>query len=369
MRGKEPDSGGPRGATPQLTVAKHQLRDWIETQLRSLPRGGDEGGIERKLNSELRDAGLACRDDSTPGQELCPDWTNLGFVGNVRLRRDGVFLVVQTALGIECGYDESAYLYSWSDEGWRRVWLTEQNDYAEKKYKPQVISSVLISPYSRENDYVVLTLGTESWCSSNWHEVYYRAFRLGPDLQAAPLIEGAEFAFLGSAVPLRGSVTRSDVLVEFDGQSIDGEILVRSVVRHFAIDRDKVRRVAPLATIPRDFVDEWLTTEWSKAALWSESDNRRSTRDWHTKLHKDFVRGEFLDPTMHCPAKPDLWSVGVDFSDPPTPIGSEPKGTYFLVRWRPPYQFSLEEVSDHPWPECTEEDRRADEGRTLFPGR
>jgi len=71
---------------------------------------------------------------------------------------------------------------------------------------------------------------------------------------------------------------------------------------------------------------------------------------------------------MHCPPTPDLWQVGVDFSDPPTPIGAKPKGTYFLVRWRPPYKFTMVDVSDHPSPACTEEDRAADdEYRTLFP--
>ncbi|MGA2599553.1 MAG: hypothetical protein ABSH09_21475 [Bryobacteraceae bacterium] len=41
--------------------------------------------------------------------------------------------------------------------------------------------------------------------------------------------------------------------------------------------------------------------------------------DWHKKLHKGFVAGEFIYPTMHCPAKPDLWQVGVDFGDPLAP--------------------------------------------------
>jgi hypothetical protein len=59
----------------------------------------------------------------------------------------------------------------------------------------------LISPYNRENEYLVLTLGSESWCSSNWHRVYYRVFRLGPDLQAGPLVSGAEYAYLGSHYP------------------------------------------------------------------------------------------------------------------------------------------------------------------------
>lgn len=159
-----------------------------------------------------------------------------------------------------------------------------------------------------------------------------------------------------------------DVLVEFTVRSIDAGVHSRQAVRHYKIDGDQVRRTDPLALSPRDFVDEWLTHDWRDAAFWSESPNRRSASDWHKKLHKGFVAGEFIYPTMHCADAPDVWQVGVDFSEPPTPIGAEPKGNYFLVRWRPPYQFTMVEVSDHASPACKEEDREIDdELNTLFP--
>jgi hypothetical protein len=82
---------------------------------------------------------------------------------------------------------------------------------------------------------------------------------------------------------------------------------------------------------------------------------------WHTQFHKDMVSGEFTYPTMHCPTTPDLWQVGIDLGDPPQSL-------YFLVRWRPPYQFTMVNVSDHPSPDCTEPDRQLDEERrTMFP--
>jgi hypothetical protein len=59
--------------------------------------------------------------------------------------------------------------------------------------------------------------------------------------------------------------------------------------------------------------------------------------------------------------------VGVDFSDPPTPFGKDGKGTYFLVRWRPPYRFTMVDIGDRAYPGCTTEDGEADERRSLFP--
>src|SRR5260370_26599226 len=56
MRGKPLDSTHPRGATPPLTAAKPQLRDWVESRLMALTQSGDERELDRKLNSELRAA-------------------------------------------------------------------------------------------------------------------------------------------------------------------------------------------------------------------------------------------------------------------------------------------------------------------------
>jgi hypothetical protein len=367
MRPKQVGFGDTRGATPALTVVKHQLRDWAEARLKGLPRDGSEAEFQTKLNTELRDADLFCGKKSE-GHSECLEGMYLGFLEDLKISRLREFLILQTGVGIGCGFDESAYLYSWSDDGWRRAWQTEQDTYTKEGYKPQRLQSVLISPWNKQNDYMVLTLGTQDWCASNWRDVYYRAFHLGPDMDAAPLVEGSDWAALFDDPPILGSVARDDVLVEYTIASIGGG--AREAIRHYKIDSGGATRVDPLALRPRDFVDEWLAHDWLEAAHWSEDANRRAMLNWHENLRKRSGGGEFIDPTMHCPVRPDLWQVGVDFSDPPTPIGVTAKGTYFLVRWRPPYTFRMVAVSDRPDPRCTEEDREDDdELRTLFPGR
>ena len=210
----------------------------------ALPQSGDEEEFGRKLNSELREAKLFCGRDALD-QQMCPDWILLGYLRDLKFRRSSGFLVLQTAVGIECGFDQSAYIYSWSEEGWRRVWQTEQNVYTQKAYRPQTIHAVLISPYNKANDYVVLTLGSQSWCMSNLRDVYYRAFRLGPDLEAPPLVEGAERAYVANDPPIQGSVTVNDVLVEFAGA--EGVELGHHSVRRYRLDQDGAKRIDPLA--------------------------------------------------------------------------------------------------------------------------
>src|SRR5438132_1280208 len=95
------------GATPVLTGAKHQLRDWIESRLAGLGPGFDTRTFAASVHDELRRAGLLCDD--------C-DSNVLGYVDDVRLTRAGDFLVVVTAMGVSCGYDESAYVYARPDD-------------------------------------------------------------------------------------------------------------------------------------------------------------------------------------------------------------------------------------------------------------
>ena len=61
MRGTQQPNiqkGAPRGATPLLTTAKHQLRDWVGSRLPELGERDNPGAFESRLNSELRAAGL-----------------------------------------------------------------------------------------------------------------------------------------------------------------------------------------------------------------------------------------------------------------------------------------------------------------------
>jgi hypothetical protein len=354
MRAKPLEATGPRGATPAFDSIKHGLRDWIDAKILTFPEQGDEHDLQNVLNAELSALGLICEGNKCP-----VDLSSLGYLDKIRILSRGQFLVVITAIGIECGEDESAYLYSRNAEGWHRVWENEQTDYTDKKYEPQTLQDVLISGFDKGNEYVVLTLGMMSWCASAWHPVYYRAFRLGPDLRSAPLIDGSAGAFIDD-IAISGYVTNREVLVEYAADSIDSGVLVRQHVRHYLIDHDKVQRVAPLALGPHDFVDEWLKTEWRESAFWSESLHRGAMLGWHTKLHKDFVRGGFHDVTTHCATQPDLWQVSVDFEGVPSTL-------WFTVRWRPPYKFSMVNVSTAASPLCREKDPDADGYRTLFP--
>ncbi len=348
---------------PEHAAAKHELRDWIETQLGSLKDGGDEQALADHINEALKAAGFMAAAEE---QNL------LGYLGAVSVSSQSGLLIVTTGVGILCQLDESVYGYKRVNGQWQRIWESEQSDYSPKKYAPQYIVAVQVwQPFKdghEEGPAFVMTLGNEWACASTWHTVYYRVWRIDSS-GAKLLIDDSQWAWLRTRTYAVGSIAgdwssepaRVDVLIELTQRSIDAGVHNREAIRHFLIEGDQVRRVDPVALSPRDFVDEWLTRGWNESAAWSAAP---TLRQWHGKLHADFVGGEFRGPTMHCQT-PDLWQVTFEPHNAEKNFKPEPK-VYFLVRWRPPYHFTMMSISDKPWPRCTQEDPEADEWRTLF---
>ena len=346
---------------PELTVAKHQLRDWIETQLDSLKDLDGEKALSDHIDAALKTVGVASASD---------DQNLLGSLGGVRFSNESGMLIVTTGVGILCQYDESVYGYKRVDSHWRRVWETEQNDYSPGKYAPQHIVAVHVwqafKDGHEQGPAYVMTLGNAWGCASTWHPVYYRVWRVNPS-GSNLLVDDSEVAWLRTETYAVGSIAQDrtndnapvDVLIEFTERSI-GEG-VREAIRHFLINGDQVRRVDPVALSPRDFVDEWLTRDWKESAAWSASP---ALGQWHGRLHRDWVGGEFSNTTMHCQS-PDLWQVTFEPHNAQKNFEAEPD-VFFLVRWRPPYHFTMTEISDKPWPRCTQKDPEADAWRTLF---
>jgi hypothetical protein len=311
------------GATPELTAAKRQLRGWVESRLADLKEDVDTRAFGETLHAGLAGAGLLCND--LIGE--C-DWNFLGYVDDVRVSRADEFLVVVTAVGIWCGFDESAYVYAWEGEGrqWRRVWEHEQDTYTQRDYLPQTIHDVQISSRDAGGGRLLLTLGSQTICGGAFKDLYARAWRMDADYRSARVLDWTAHA--NDAYP-RGRVLPDDVL--------------------FQIDRGTAIQVDPIASLPRDFVVEWLSAPWEESRARSESP---SLEPQHAELHRKDGVGDFPAQTVRCSAGSDLWQVGTHLYEGPK--------RYYRVRWRNPYRFTLVAISETPFPDCTLADRRGE---------
>jgi hypothetical protein len=207
-------------------------------------------------------------------------------------------------------------------------------------------------------DLVVMTLGFQEWCSSNWHEVYYRIWRVAASGKAPELlVNGAEFAYVGdTTIAGRLDDEGRSATIEFMAQSIAfDERFTRPAIRRFVIDSGGARRVPPIALSPRDLVEEWLLSSWNESGVWSEDGDRAALAEWHRKLHKDALFGSYAGATRHCRIPADTWQVSFAFQDnDPIPEA------YFRIRWHPLYRMTLLDIAEHPFADCDEDDDAAD---------
>ena len=354
-----------RGATAQFTTVKHQLRDWVESRLADFPQRGSESAFTQELNAALLKAELTCSTNRGGPGEYCSGESFIGYLGALRVLRQQEFLIVETGVGIICGYDESAYLYRWNGSKWQRLWSSQQTVYAEKQYVPQTIHSVQVSPVrTGQKQRLVLTLGFNPWCSSNWHPVYYRLWRIGGEQEevSAPLIDRREMAFLWKyPTPITATLKAQELIVEFTALSIDPSIHNRNAVRRFIINGSRARRVAPVAITPRNFVEEWLTRPWVESRALSNPSSLPALQKWHKRFFTG--SGEFTAVSKRCQGNGDEWQVSLRII---SPKDKDEPPHFFLVRWRKPHVFTILKVSDQAWANCTTADAQADEYRTLL---
>lgn len=382
-----------RDTGPEMIPIKHALRGWIERQLPSrradnadgslnLLTGEDLAPLAARMNAALYAAGLTCGRWGTPGyrcKALADSSEDFrGYVEDVRLGLlDGDrYLVAITGVGVLCGFDESVYVFEQRpDHAWHLLLASEQNDYAKGRYKAQRLIAVNVSPSAvgykeAAPPPLIATLGASPWCTSNWHLLYTRLWRASAATTTpAPLLDRDDGLFMGGDFVAAAQLSATDLLVQYNGSSIDSGVLIRPHVLHYRVAAgDKLERTAPVALDPQAFVDEWLISPWSQAMRWNErpGDNAALAR-LHPPVPRsadDLIFGEFDDSLRRCQADPSLWQVSVTLD----PNGAAPRPPiYFKVRWMPPYRFTLVEAGPKAFAGCDERVAAPDDVVTLFP--
>jgi hypothetical protein len=343
------DQSSTRGGIPELTVVKHQVRDWVESRLASFPEKGDEVNLSNDLQTAMGDAKLFC-DDPT---DCVP--TPIGYLDQILVSRERGFLIVTTAVGtgIRCGYDLSSYVYEWKANKWQRFWESEQNDYKEGAYHPQTVHAVHVSDAAPDGTRLILTLGTPPGCNGAFIPLYYRVWRAGGQ-DSTLILDKSELINDETEPPVIGRVTPDDLLIEFASEGT-GFGFTHKALRHYEIHGTTATQTDPIAPTARDFVEEWLNAPWTESATRAES---AALKDWYEKLHRDDGQGDYPDPAVGC-KDPTLVEIATHFEEAPK--------RYFLVRTKEPLHFTMVNISDQPFSDCTRPNPDADKQPTLLP--
>jgi hypothetical protein len=198
-----------------------------------------------------------------------------------------------------------------------------------------------------------MLLGSQTICAGAFKDLYARGWRMDATNKTQLVLNWTGNGNDGYP-PLLGRVFPDGVLLEFTaGGFIDGD--AHTAVRNFKVQGNTAMPIDPIAFRPRDFVLEWLAAPWNESRTRSESAALESA---HTQLGRAESVGDFADPTFRCTEGSDLWQVATNLFEKPK--------RYFRVRWRSPFSFSMVEISEKPFPDCTVPDNRSETFPSLL---
>jgi hypothetical protein len=318
----------PLAARPLITTWKRQLRGFVSRELNAGPyRNAPAGRIRDDLKAALTREGVPV------GEAQKAADGPYGWLSNLDVQRPAGhdrLLAVTVTQGISCGSDASLYLFEWKDERWRLAFALESNGYDE-------VSGGLgsfdfrVSPPDKKGGFFIVAADITPWCSSNWQQLRYRAYRLGGDpLRPVPFFEETEGIYQWD---LELAVKADQFQVTFRGsQSLDTSILVRDYVRAFRVTGTKAERIGPLAKEPRGFIDEWIYQPWEIAECWADPSQRSQLKAWHDRLKErlEDLSTEFGSIQECGPLRSQIW---LDIDPDPHP-NTLPREMYFVVQRR-----------------------------------
>ena len=337
------------------------LRDWMETRMQDLGQDG-EFQFAGKLNQELKDAKLVCPQCDAAISGFA-DAT--GYVGEIRLIRKGALLQATTQVGVQCGFDETAYLYKWDNGKWRRIIDSAKTAGPDGKYEPQRIDQIqFTTPTNRSDHQMILVLSEFPGCSAKWRPVFFRLWNLPLNSDTATLLldERAVSPVEDRRAPIAARLSDNDLLLRYEVASIDPKVGSRMRIGHYRLNQGKMDRIIPYVLTPRDFIEEWVTDPWSAAALMSGDPPGPALEAQHEHLYSDHVRADFVDATSRCTGPGDRYQLHVVFHPSPQKDGED---RFVRIHWIPPYLFEMTEITDHADAKCTEIDPRIDYRMTM----
>ena len=275
----------------------------------------------RQLNQELKALILEDLNDQTqntlPNEEEILDhlraagwqelpsnkWTAYGEIRKIKFDLtadyDPPLLIVSTQLWLPCGAtdpDSAIYVFRGMSRRWELVLSTDSDfdpvggvDEGGLQYK--------ISPHDSRGRWFLAVAQLPPSCGGAGNVLRYKVLRPGANADnPTVLVAQREVIDAGFDPPFRLDV-QDDWFAVTEGKRrvLGGGTGVR--VLRYAIDANKIRRIAPLAVYPEDFLDEWAQLSWDEARQWVMESSEGSLKKWHAKLNnvgKDSSEIEFI---------------------------------------------------------------------------
>jgi hypothetical protein len=273
--------GGPPAKVPGLLRALNQeLKALIIEDLNDHARHAVPG--EDEILEQLTAAGW----EEIPSHK----WNAYGEIGQIKFdwktEYDPGILIVSTQLWLPCGSidpDSAIYVFRGMARQWQLV-LAVESDFNPTGDRDETGMQYRISPPDTNGHWFLVLARVPPSCRRPHNVLRYKALKPGPNPEEPiVLLSGRETTSPFFEPPFRINVESDWFAITHGGlRKLDGEPGI-AVLRYDLSDY-LVRRVAPVALTPEDFLDQWAQMSWDEARRWTRPISDSSLREWHQKL-------------------------------------------------------------------------------------
>jgi hypothetical protein len=191
---------------------------------------------------------------------------------------------------IQCGTDAVFWIFTPEGRSWREALRWQGVPYSTVSGAYDAFD-YSISPPDDTGNWFVVTKNLMPSCTPNLSEIRYALLRPNEESPRPKALLARKEPIVGAGGDL-GSVhaEKDSFEIRFRSSSIDASVHNRLYIMHYGINGDTLAHTQPVATNPRDFVDDWLRVPWLEAQQWSDKTVISSLRNAHAEaesLEKD----------------------------------------------------------------------------------
>jgi hypothetical protein len=232
---------------------------------------------------------------------------------------------VQMSFNVMCGDDTILLLYQREDKGWRQFLRWQSKNYADTEDAFGGFFGYAVMAGASAGNWVIAVAHGQPKCAGRW--VGLQLDMIATAHQGAPqrLLFHLDSGYDGAAEtgPPMTLKSRSDGFeLRVPGPSMDLHIYSRTRIYRYRVQGTEVKRRQPVALNGRDFVDEWLTSNWEDAKSWTDPKSADDLESKHSEILKllDPINQNFTyGPVRGCSSDPKRFQVELDVN-PGSPI-------------------------------------------------
>jgi len=298
---QDTDSGPPLKVPSLLRQLNQELRALIIDDLNDQTR--NTLPTEEEVFDQLRAAGWK----ELPSNK----WTAYGEIRKVKFDLktdyDPAVLIASTQLWIPCGStdpDSAIYVFHGMSRRWELV-LSTDSDFDPGGDADEGGLQYAISPPDSKGRWFLALAQLPPSCRGTRNVLLYKVLRQGANADnPTVLVTHREVIDSGFHPPFRLDVQDDWFAVTEGKERMLGRGTGVRILR-YAIDSNKIRRIAPLALAPEDFLDEWVQLSWDDAQQWATESSKGNLKKWHSKLNNLGKNSAEIESLQHCSGSGD----------------------------------------------------------------